>query len=432
MKSIFEYFKKTIQSYFWRLGKTWHYLVVIALGLIALVYFTNLELKYAALFFAVLTLCFAYFNTPLEPMNGRLRGDRIKRKKHKPENDTKIVPFLIGAINDPLIILGQRIELLHANQQARRLFSITTTDQHISAIIRDPDFLSAVTSVFEGKSKASIDYQMRVPVERHFTVNIAWIGTPKPNKGPAILIHFRDLTEQERLNNMRSDFIANASHELRTPLTSLLGFIETLQGPAKDDPKAQEKFLNIMATQGKRMVRLIDDLLSLSRVEMSAHTLEEQPVNLHDLISNVIDALTPLAEQQGITIHFKKTEGEHITKGDYDELVQLFQNLIHNAIKYGRENGNVTVSMGQKLIPHKNTKRLIISIEDDGVGMARKHIPRITERFYRVDIEASNQKGGTGLGLAIAKHIINHHSGELKIQSEEGKGSTFTIELPSN
>lgn len=427
---IYQQLKKICLHFLWRLAKTWHYLAAIAVGLLITIFVSNLEIELAVLLFIGLTVCFALLNTPLEPLKGTLQNKQKKRDKRNSNKDKTILPHLIGAMSDPLIILGKNAELIHANQRAQRLFSITTMGQHISALIRDPDFLSAVTLVFENKTHTNVNYLERVPVERHYAVNIAWIAPNANRKGPAALIHFRDLTEQEQLNNMRSDFIANASHELRTPLTSLLGFIETLQGPAKNDPAAQEKFLDVMAKQGKRMVRLIDDLLSLSRVEMSLHTIRNEQVNVTNLLSNVIDSLTPLAKQQNITLDYKKTQEDLITTGDHDELVQLFQNLIHNAIKYGRENGHVTIKLGQKLITHQNKKRLIIVIEDDGIGIAREHIPRITERFYRVDIEASHQKGGTGLGLAIAKHIINHHRGELKIQSEEGKGSTFTIELP--
>jgi two-component system phosphate regulon sensor histidine kinase PhoR len=260
---------------------------------------------------------------------------------------------------------------------------------------------------------------------------MAWLAR-EGEEGPTILVHFRDLTEQERLNRMRADFIANASHELRTPIASLLGFIETLQGPAKNDEAAREKFLGIMAVQGKRMTSLIDDLLSLSRVEMNAHKIPQSQVNLVTLLHNTIDTLSPLAEQQNVSLEFEEPEGEFIAIGEEDELSKVFQNLVHNAIKYGKSDGEgyVRIYLAQIKKDKNKQEKIKVIIEDNGIGIASHHIPRLTERFYRADIEQSREKGGTGLGLAITKHIISHHRGELKINSRQGHGSIFSVLLP--
>ena len=291
--------------------------------------------------------------------------------------------------------------------------------------------LEAIEAVSESKEKKKIQLLERTPIERQFTVNIAWLSR-EDDRDPTILVHFRDLTEQERLNKMRADFIANASHELRTPIASLLGFVETLQGPAKNDEAAREKFLGIMAVQGKRMTSLIDDLLSLSRVEMNAHKIPSEKVDLITLLHNTIDSLTPLAEQQNIKLEFEEPEGEFIAVGEDDELSQVFQNLVHNAIKYGKSDGEgyVRIYLAEIKRDKNKQEKIKIIVEDNGIGIASHHIPRLTERFYRADIEQSREKGGTGLGLAITKHIITHHRGELKINSRQGHGSIFSVLLP--
>jgi two-component system phosphate regulon sensor histidine kinase PhoR len=246
--------------------------------------------------------------------------------------------------------------------------------------------------------------------------------------GGNILILMRDLTELERINQMRADFIANASHELRTPLASLRGFIETLQGTAKDDPKARDRFLAIMGEQASRMTRLIDALLSLSRVEMNAHVPPSGLIDLNDVLEHARDTLEPLAKSNELRIEVEGFGRPAIVRGDRDELVQVLQNLVHNALKYGANGGKVRLE-AKRLAPHgRQGTRYAIAVIDQGPGIAAEHLPRLTERFYRIEAE-SKEKGGTGLGLAIVKHILNRHRGELLIASKPGKGSTFTIVL---
>ena len=246
---------------------------------------------------------------------------------------------------------------------------------------------------------------------------------------PVLLIFFRDLSEQDRLARMRADFVANASHELRTPLAYLKGSVETLQGPAKDDAAARETFLNTMAEQAERMTRLVDDLLSLSRVEMREYLPPSGEADLAAVLADVAQAAEPLAQQAGIALTLSGLDGAAVVRGDHDELAQVFQNLIQNAIKYGRKGGMVEVRLARERAAR--AVRYRVDVADDGPGIAPQHLPRLTERFYRVNVAASREKGGTGLGLAIVKHVLNRHRGELLITSRLGQGSTFSVILPS-
>ncbi len=243
---------------------------------------------------------------------------------------------------------------------------------------------------------------------------------------PAILVHLRDLTDQERLDQLRTDFVANASHELRTPLASLIGFIETLQGAARNDQAAREHFLEIMSRQAQRMSRLINNLLSLSRIEMRMHLKPQARIDLNDVSENALLDLESLAEQTGTTLHFSPTPGEAVVFGDGDELIQIISNLVENGIKYGRQGGNVWLSIERKA--QNGGSKFVLTVRDDGVGIDEKHLPRLTERFYRAN-DTGGEKSGTGLGLAIVKHVVTRHRGELQIASELGKGSTFAITL---
>ena len=274
----------------------------------------------------------------------------------------------------------------------------------------------------------SVELVERVPVERRFFATLTRI-TPRENtpRLPEALITFRDTSEQDKLVQMRADFIANASHELRTPLASLRGSIETLQGPARDDPLARERFLSMMAAQAARMTRLIDDLLSLSRAEMRVHLPPRGIVELNEACVFVIQTLEPLADAAQVTVNFKRQPTPALIRGERDEIVQVLQNLLQNAIKYGREGGTVEINVTCELGLGQARERLVIAVADEGPGIAPEHLPRLTERFYRANASSSRDKGGTGLGLAIVKHIVNRHRGDLKIQSKAGHGSTFSV-----
>jgi two-component system phosphate regulon sensor histidine kinase PhoR len=283
----------------------------------------------------------------------------------------------------------------------------------------------AIDRATSARDPIVVDLYERVPLERRVSATITRVSAQSGARGlPAILITFRDQTTTDKLAQMRADFIANASHELRTPLASLRGFVETLQGPAREDPAAREKFLNIMASQAARMTRLIDDLLSLSRVEMKVHLRPTGLVDLNEIASYVAQTLEPLAEGSNAKIEVHALDTPARIRGDREELVQVLQNLVHNALKYGREGGRVDIRLARE--PGK-PNRVSVAVTDDGPGIAPEHLPRLTERFYRANVATSREKGGTGLGLAIVKHIVNRHRGDLRIASRVGQGSTFTV-----
>jgi len=248
--------------------------------------------------------------------------------------------------------------------------------------------------------------------------------------GPEALaiVQVEDHTEARRSEELRSDFVANASHELRTPLAAIIGYIETLQNHARDDAEARERFLAIMAREAGRMQRLVDDLMSLGRIEMTEHLRPVEQWPLARIAAESATALVPLARQQGVSLEIDLAGDGPIVLGDRDQLSQVFANLIDNAIKYGGPGSTVRVRTADPGNAHPN--RCGIVVEDDGPGIPREHLHRLTERFYRVSTATSRNKGGTGLGLAIAKHILNRHEGRLEIRSTLGKGSAFTVWLP--
>ena len=335
---------------------------------------------------------------------------------------------MADALPDPVIVLNPAGHVLFCNAPARGLFASLREGNHISSVIRTPEFLDAVSAAPERGRAVTVTYAERVPVGRRMAATVAPLARGS-ERGGSILVLLRDLTEVERINQMRADFIANASHELRTPLASLRGFIETLQGTAKDDTGARERFLPIMAEQASRMTRLIDSMLSLSRLEMNAHVAPSDLVDLNDVLNHAKDTLDPLARDMGFRFEVARFPRAAVVRGDRDELVQVLQNLVQNACKYGERGGQVRIDA--KHIPSlgRQSGRYAIAIVDNGPGIAPEHLPRLTERFYRVDVASSREKGGTGLGLAIVKHILNRHRGELAIASKPGKGSTFTVML---
>ena len=252
---------------------------------------------------------------------------------------------------------------------------------------------------------------------------------PNSNKPDLVLMVFHDLTPLRRAEEMRADFVANASHELRTPLAALSGFIETLQGSARDDAKARERFLAIMQEQARRMARLIDDLLSLSRIELNAHRRPDTLVDLVPIVRQVADGLETLARDRGVTVHVEAPTKLTIP-GDHDELVRVFENLVENALKYGAAGKRVDITL-RPAISAEGEAEAQVDVRDYGPGIAPEHLPRLTERFYRVDVRESRAQGGTGLGLALVKHILNRHRGRLSIDSTPGAGATFTVQLPA-
>ena len=359
---------------------------------------------------------------PLED-GGALTGDALRQQTRGTD---QIWRGLVDGFPEPALVLSASGHIVHANALAEELFGRRRRGGHIAAMSRDPELLAAIDAALATGSVSAVELHERVPMERRRLATVAPVSQAKAAAGdPALLVTLRDLTEQDRLARMRADFVANASHELRTPLASLKGFVETLQGAAKEDPQARERFLQVMSEQAERMTRLIDDLLSLSRVEMREHIPPSARVDLNEVAAHVMQTLQPISERAGTTIRLNPLAGEAMVRGDRDELVQVLQNLIQNAIKYGRRGGHIDVRVARE------GSRLVASVTDDGLGIAPQHLPRLTERFYRVSVAESREKGGTGLGLAIVKHILNRHRGELGVTSKVGQGSTFSVILPA-
>lgn len=366
----------------------------------------------------------------LLPREGIMRPVELNLSTSQRLLASRILDGIIEGLPAPAILLTRQGRVDRFNTLAKDFLPSLKTGEHISGFIRDPGVLDAVADVSAtSRLKQIVPYEQRVPIERHMEATISWIGVETrdlSDQSPAILLHLRDLTEQERLDRLRTDFVANASHELRTPLASMVGFIETLQGAARNDPIARERFLDIMGRQAQRMSRLIDNLLSLSRIEMRLHLKPQSRVDLNEVSRHVLATLGPAAEKSRIAVHFAPYRGGAWVLGDRDELVQVVSNLVENATKYGREGGNLWVTIEKPKGDPSN--RISLTVRDDGEGIAEKHVPRLTERFYRAN-DAGGEKSGTGLGLAIVKHVVTRHRGELLISSELGKGSAFTIVL---
>ena len=338
---------------------------------------------------------------------------------------------LVAAMPDPALLLDSSVTIQHHNTAAESLFGKSLDGRALEHVSRDPELITAVEDALLHGERRIARIAWRGDVERHLMATIAPLGAKSGRAADQVLITIRDLSEQHRVLEMRSDFIANASHELRTPLASVRGFIETLQGPARYDETARDRFLTIMAAQAERMTRLIDDLLLLSRVEEKAYLAPTGKVDLDDVIADVVRTLLPIADERKISISPPRANRSTLVVGERDELFQVFQNLIENAVKYGRDGGTVTVTRTQPAPPPGQPSRVTITITDDGPGIAPEHLPRLTERFYRVNADQSRKIGGTGLGLAIVKHVINRHKGELQIESQLGLGTTVRVTLPA-
>jgi len=326
--------------------------------------------------------------------------------------------LLLERLPLPVMLLDGNARVLLTNGDMQMALGQALERKHLSAVLRNPAVLDAVETALRTGEGGNVPFTITGLVERHYEAYTARIDEGLV----ALLLH--DITAIRRSEQMRADFVANASHELRTPLAAVSGFIETLRGHARNDEVARDNFLAIMAQESARMRRLIDDLLSLTRIELNEHVPPLGRVELESVVRQAAAALAPLAAQDDITIGIEAGALPEIL-GDHDELVQLFQNLIHNAIKYGRPGGQVTVMLGRE------DGNVFAAVKDDGEGIPREALPRLTERFYRVDVKRSRERGGTGLGLAIVKHILSRHQGRLSIDSRVGEGSTFIIFLPA-
>jgi two-component system phosphate regulon sensor histidine kinase PhoR len=363
-------------------------------------------------------------------------------------------PVMVIAAQEADDLAGRRF--IFANSAAREFFRIQSSGALLVTAIRNPKILEVVDEALFGGVPGEAAYDSGGAQDRYLRALTRPLPV-RPDGSHVALLMMRDETDARRNERMRADFLANASHELRTPLASLTGFIETLRGHAKDDPVARDRFLNIMATQADRMARLIDDLLSLSRIELNEHIAPDGCVDLTQAVSDVIDALSPLSAETGVQIQTAMPpRGEALVVGDRDQIVQVVQNLIDNAVKYSRGrdgsvSGSVIVECGvgvsgdaalalrkpsasrlSLLTPDQTGEEIYVylRINDSGPGIRREYLPRLAERFYRIEGQKSGERSGTGLGLAIVKHIMNRHRGGLAVESLEGEGAAFIVYFP--
>ncbi|MBO6758413.1 MAG: two-component sensor histidine kinase [Roseibium sp.] len=403
----------------------------VLLILAILVYGVPLAVGGAAI--AVLTIVTAYMprQTRLKPVS--VRNPRQLRRMW-PGTGMKVT---VDALASPCFVADGRGITRYVNKAAAKYYGGVRPGDPLSFSLRAPSLLEAFDRVCSTGSAERITWTDKVPTEAWFEAHLAPIYMPgsagaQDRSGPPdfVLVVVADLTEQRRLERMRTDFVANASHELRTPLASLTGFIETLQGPAKEDPEARDRFLGIMAQQAGRMRRLIDDILSLSRIELKAHVRPEALVDLSEIVRHTNDALAPLARELDVTVETLIPEGPATVRGDRDELIQVAENLIENALKYGVDGEKVAIEVALEF-DTGGTQNWVMRVRDYGPGIAPEHVPRLTERFYRADVASSRATKGTGLGLAIVKHILTRHQARLEIDSTEGEGSTFTVKIPA-
>ena len=333
---------------------------------------------------------------------------------------------LTDALPHPAFILDHGGTVRYANGEAARRFPATRSGDLFTLTFRSPELIDAIRSAAAGDA-VSVNYRDHGEEARDYAIGVNPLRQAGSGQDLALVI-LEDISERQAIGRMRADFVANASHELRTPLASLSGFIDTLQGPARGDAQASDRFLAIMRQQADRMRRLIDDLLSLSRLEMRAHRTPEGRVDLVTTIAEVLDTLAPLAGELSVKTKLEAPDGPVEVTGERDEIVQVFENLIENGLKYGGagERLEIAIAAGSA----KAGTGATVTTRDYGPGIAPEHLPRLTERFYRVDAEASRENQGTGLGLAIVKHILIHHRARLDFDSEPGAGTTVTVTFP--
>ena len=403
-------------------------LVVAAVVFALLVQFAGLAAMPAAIGFAAIALA-VLTREATRPGAGEAS---LYGRDMKPAIGDRAVEAIIAGLADPAIALNAEGLVVAFNASMQLITPGILRGEPISFALRVPDVLEAVRAVAASREPGRTEFFQRVPTDRWWEANIAPLvlpGEPPNRDRHLVLLTLRDLTPLRRIEEMRADFVANASHELRTPLASLSGFIETLQGPARYDAPSRDRFLAIMKEQATRMARLIDDLLSLSRIEQKAHIHPDVPIDLVPIVHEVADGLSPLADEREVEIRISDEAGSLIVSGDRDELIRVFENLIENALKYGASGKRVDIALSREPVTGE-ARDAIVSVKDYGPGIAPEHLPRLTERFYRVDIGESRAQGGTGLGLALVKHILNRHRGRLMIESTPGSGANFSVRLP--
>jgi two-component system phosphate regulon sensor histidine kinase PhoR len=357
-----------------------------------------------------------------------------RRQRASIDNLAASAQTIVDGLPDPLVCLDRQRRIVRTNLAAALLLgSPGGAERDVSTVLRQPQLLAAIDALLETGADGNfarpdqsvVDLVLDGPPELDMVAHLRRLPRAAAD-GSLALIVLHDTTALRRAERMRADFVANASHELKTPIAGLAGFIETLRGPAREDAAARERFLGIMADQADRMRRLVDDLLMLSRIEQHEHARPAAAVDLGRVLRSVLDLLQLKASSRKVGIEIDLAPDLPPAVGDHDELIIVFQNLIDNALKYTRPETRVRIEARRS-----GTDRVAVAVRDEGDGIPAAHLPRLTERFYRVDTARSRQLGGTGLGLAIVKHVVNRHRGRLDIQSAPGKGSTFTVTLPA-
>lgn len=373
---------------------------------------------------------------------GELSGalSRLQRswenKRHEMETVITEREILVDTLPDILIMTNDDQVIVRTNRAARNIFGQNLANRPLRDVIPNDKLLQALAVVIEDIRGQQIEFYLPEPTPRDFQAVIERFPIPSEG-GMSVVITLTDITQQKHIQRMRADFVANASHEIRTPLASIIGFIETLRGPAKDDPVARDEFLKVMAEQSERMSKLVGDLLSLSKIEMNAHATPTAKVDMLRLIRSEKQHFEWACKQKNVTMRLKLTDMLPFTRGEEQELAQVVRNLLGNAIKYTNPDTEVVITARvTSTLPadapefRSFSRAILFSVQDHGEGIPKEHIPRLTERFYRVDTARTRKVGGTGLGLAIVKHVLNRHQGVLTIDSEMGEGSTFSVYLP--
>jgi len=388
--------------------------------LVTLVLFLNSDITVEILFIINIFFVIIFFYKPTSiPRTSQKNNFEVSGEKLT-KNDLQ--ELFINQLEDIIIILNKFNIITYSNKAAVENFGSNLEGKHIGSEIRIPELLDAIDQNKIDRELKKIDIELKIPVFKFYKISIVSI------KSEHTLIIIRDFTEMRKSQNMRSDFIANASHELRTPLVSLKGFLETITDSAKDDPKSQKKFLEIMKSEADKMEVLIKDLMSLSRIELQEHIRLKDKIDIREVIENVILLNSKKINEKKLNVSLDINEKEKFVIGDKEKLSAVFLNLLDNAIKYSGNSKSIKIKSSENKSGLKNYTS--ISVIDEGFGIAPEDIHRITERFFRADNIKKLKIEGTGLGLAITKHILNQHKGELKIISKEGKGSEFIVLLP--
>ena len=390
--------------------------------LVTLVLFLNSDITVEILFVINIFFIIIFFYNPVSALKSAQRVSSEVAETKFGKNDLQ--ELFINQIEDIIIILNKFNIITYINKAGIENFGTNLEGNHIGGEIRIPDLLDAIDQNKIDKKIKKIDIELTIPVFKFYKISISSI------KSDHTLIIIRDFTEMRKSQNMRSDFIANASHELRTPLVSLKGFLETITDSAKDDPKSQKKFLEIMKSEANKMEVLIEDLMLLSRIELQEHIRLKDKVDIKEVIENIILLNSKKISEKKLNVNLNIKEKERFVIGDKEKLSAVFLNLLDNAIKYSGNSKSVKIESSENISGLKNYTS--ISVIDEGFGIVPEDIHRITERFFRTENAKKLKIEGTGLGLAITKHIINQHRGELKIRSKFGKGSEFIVSLPKH